>query len=675
MAAPHPPNLEALKLENPLNIQHPKWRWTQKITLSHGPCEAPDPSTMRAILALMDMEAALGGAASHFGGPSALAELVSSVAGYMLFTAKKHSAPWAEMFHLVNDAGHCENIFYAMRAVGDWGIRLKDCRGFRSINSPLTGHAEAAALPQCVGISNGPLGSALPQAQGLAMAERCKGTKRAVFCFLSDGGAMEGEAREALAAIAGLAKKGQVGPFVLIISDNKKKLSGPMGEAYDMAPSFLSLKTLGWQLRELKNPHNLQHCAQSIEAAHKEACSSLKPQAIWAHTIKGYGSEACTKAAAGGHGFPLKRASELTEFLSKLCPQLPKELASWRDDLIARAETFTAAAPAAKKSATKHEKTQAGIGRALIEAAQKGYGVVSISADLPGSTGVGAFRKTYPERAFDVGVCEANMVSVGVGFSKQGFIPVVDSFAQFATTKGALPLFMGTLSQAPVIGVFSHAGFQDAADGASHQALAYFNLAWPMQEVYSLSCSGEAQELLLQAVEEFARARAAGHVPKSYLFFLGRETACAHYAKNATYKLRALQPVLSSPAPRYSLLATGPMLKEATQAFGILSERGIPGSVWNISGINCSDLTPLAEELKTTQLLVSLEDHMLVHGMGSFVSHALLQRGVCFKCLSLGAASNTVGRSAYTAKELYVQHGMDARSVAQKVALKLSQMA
>ena len=157
---------------------------------------------------------------------------------------------------------------------------------------------------------------------------------------------------------------------------------------------------------------------------------------------------------------------------------------------------------------------------------KKGLPIVSVSADLQGSTGVAAFRKEFPQACFEVGVAESNMVSMGVGLSKQGFIPVVDTFSQFAVTKGALPLIMSGLSQGPVIGIFSHTGFQDAADGASHQALTYFakTASIPYVDVYALSCAEEAYQLVGQAVERFASDRKAGRTPRSQIFFLGRET-------------------------------------------------------------------------------------------------------------------------------------------------------
>ncbi len=148
-----------------------------------------------------------------------------------------------------------------------------------------------------------------------------------------------------------------------------------------------------------------------------------------------------------------------------------------------------------------------------------------LTSDLPGSTGVAGFRKEFLKILLDVGVAESNMVSTAAGLSKLGYIPVVDTFAQFGVTKGALPLTMGALSEAPIIAIFSHTGFQDAADGASHQALSYMAMvsSIPHVDVYSLSCSEEADVLVTAAIENFAKARREGQVPNSSVFFLGRE--------------------------------------------------------------------------------------------------------------------------------------------------------
>src|SRR5690606_31381533 len=107
-------------------------------------------------------------------------------------------------------------------------------------------------------------------------------------------------------------------------------------------------------------------------------------------------------------------------------------------------------------NAPKKDKIQAGFPKAMIAAAEKGLPVVSISADLQGSTGVAPFRAKFPQFSPEVGVAESNMISTAAGYSRLGYIPVVDTFVQFGVTKGALPLCMANISQAPVIAVFSH---------------------------------------------------------------------------------------------------------------------------------------------------------------------------------------------------------------------------
>ncbi len=93
-------------------------------------------------------------------------------------------------------------------------------------------------------------------------------------------------------------------------------------------------------------------------------------------------------------------------------------------------------------------KVQEGVLKSSDQKAQRRIPIFSISADLPGSTGVAGFQKEFKTNTQDVGVAESNMVSMASGLAKLGYIPVVDTFAQFGVTKGALPLTMAALSQA-----------------------------------------------------------------------------------------------------------------------------------------------------------------------------------------------------------------------------------
>src|ERR1043165_4626076 len=216
-----------------------------------------DPRATRALVALMDVHAVNGGAACHWGGPAAFAEIMAAIHGFMFATTGR---PWHEAFNFVNDAGHTENGVYALRAnYGFDGMTFEDLKGFRSIKSKLTGHGESHLNPEGVLLSNGPLGSALPQAQGLALADKIAKRDRVTICTVPDGASMEGEAKEAFAAIPGLAAKGRVNPFVLVISDNDTKLSGRSNkDAFSMQPSFAAMETLGWHVIRVHEGHDLQ---------------------------------------------------------------------------------------------------------------------------------------------------------------------------------------------------------------------------------------------------------------------------------------------------------------------------------------------------------------------------------------------------------------------------------
>lgn len=667
---------------NPLNAP----RYAVEVKTPGGePLKVADPKATRALVALMDMNAVLGGAASHYGGPAAFAELMSALHGYVFWKSQKEGKNWFELFHLVNDAGHCENGLYALKAnYGFAGLSVEHLKKFRSIESFLTGHGEAHLFPQGVFLSNGPLGSAFPQSQGLAMADAHAGIKRVTVTAISDGACMEGEAREAMAAIPGFAKQGKLAPFVLIISDNNTKLSGRIDqESFSMAPTFASLETLGWKMIRLEDGHDLQKCFDAISSAIEEASANpAVPIAIHAKTIKGIGTKKTAESSSGGHGFPLKSPTELPAFLDEIYEGhfLPNEFQSWIDELKAEeADRKAKAATAPKdppegkdisKAETKvsEEKIQTGVSNAMIAARKKGLPVVSITSDLPGSTGVAGFRKEFPKDSFDVGVAESNMVSAAAGFSKIGFIPFVDTFAQFGATKGALPLTMAALSEAPMICVYSHTGFQDAADGASHQALGYLGMtmAIPHVKVYTLSCSEEAEALVTQAIEKFASDRQAGKTPDSTIFFLGRENFPKTYRQGQSYELGKAQVLHEDPAGlkgSVTLVAAGSLVPQALKAARKLKDQGVGSIVIHSSAQSHPDLETLEAAVKKTQgRMISVEDHQVTGGFGQHLTSLLVERKVSLRARSLGVRGE-FGQSAYNAIELYQKHGLDAESI------------
>ncbi len=637
-----------------------------------------DPAAVRALVALMDVHAVNGGAACHWGGPSAFAEIMAAIHGQM-FAVK--GRPWYDAFNFVNDAGHTENGIYALRALyGFDGMNFESLKGFRGISSKLTGHGESHLNPEGVLLSNGPLGSALPQAQGLAIGDAYAKRDRITLCTVSDGASMEGEAKEAFAAIPGLAAKGLVNPFILIISDNDTKLSGRISkDSFSMQPTFESMASLGWNVIRVQDGHSLQSVYSALESAiEKASADPKKPVMLWVKTIKGYGVKSTEESASGGHGFPLANGEKIVEFVNEIYKgKPPEEFAEWAKSLRklweeqeASKKAKAVAAPA--KESVKKDKVQSGLAKGAVRAATDGLPVFSVSCDVQGSTGMSFFQKSFPGRFIEVGIAEANMVSVGAGFSKAGFIPVVDTFGQFGITKGNLPLTMAALSQAPVIAVFSHIGFQDAADGASHQGTTYFaaTSAIPHTTVIACSCANEAESLMYQAIQRIAKEKDQGKDGESVIFFVGRENYPVSLVENAKYEWGKAQ-VLSQ-GDAVCLVGSGPLVEKVIQAGAMLKSQGINATVINNSFINKPDIKTIGTLLeKCAGRLVTIEDHQVVGGMGSLLSHALSRAGYSLKLKSLGIEGE-FGQSAYLAEELYKKHGLTAERIVESARELLS---
>jgi transketolase len=632
-----------------------------------------DPRATRALVALMDVHAVNGGAACHWGGPAAFAEIMSAIHG-VLFSVRDRA--WHEAYHFVNDAGHAENGLYALRTNhGFDGLTFESLKGFRGLTSKLTGHGESHLNPEGVLLSNGPLSSTIGQAQGLAMADKAAGRDRVTILVVSDGAAMEGEAKEGFAAIPGLASKGRVNPFVLVLSDNDTKLSGRIsGDAYPMRGSFEALHALGWHVIRVKDGHNLEAVYHAVEEGIDQARSNPEqPVCLWVTTIKGYGIRATAENPAGGHGFPLSNAEKIVDWIEELYDgaKPPVELMDWAATLRAEWQKkesdkkARAAAGGAATAALQKDKVQSGLAKAAIRAAQEGYPVYSISSDVQGSTGISGFQKALPGRFVEVGVAEANMISTGAGFAKGGFIPVVDTFGQFGVTKGNLPLTMAALSQAPVLAIFSHVGFQDAADGASHQATTYLAAVCsiPHTVVVAPSCAEEAEALFHEAIRRYAADRTAGRAGESYVFFVGREGYPVTWVPGARYEWGKAQVIRDG--SDVVVVGCGPLLGKAIEAGRLLADRGVEATVINQSFVNRVDLETIGGAVQRCGgRIVTIEDHQRVGGMGAQLSHALSCAGIAHRMKSLGIEGE-FGQSAYVAEHLYEKHGLTGPKLAE----------
>jgi transketolase len=316
----------------------------------------------------------------------------------------------------------------------------------------------------------------------------------------------------------------------------------------------------------------------------------------------------------------------------------------------------------------EQQKVQVGISEALIECAEQGLPIISLSADLQGSTGLASFHKKFPENYVDLGIAESNMVSAAAGMARNGLIPIVDTFAAFGVTKGNLPLMMANLSQSPVIAVFSHTGFQDAADGASHQNTTYFSAvnSIPNTDVIILSTSDEAKYYMTEAVNRYHKSLEAGEVPRSTVFFLGREKFPQSVPEAPAFKYG--RPQLLKKGNQALLVASGPTVFLALKAAQRLEEEGIHVSVVNHSFVSDPDIDFFKSALEESQgKLVVVEDHQIDGGVGSHLVYRLAQQNVFPNSLLAIGQRGHFGRSAYNANQLYEKFQMGVESIIEGV--------
>jgi len=436
-----------------------------------------------------------------------------------------------------------------------------------------------------------------------------------------------------------------------------------------MQPCFAALAHLGWKVIEVADGHDLQSVYSALEGGIAEAKSNpAQPVCLWVKTIKGKGIAATEESASGGHGFPLKSGELVNEWMNEIYgdAEVPAEFSDWANELRANweaAEEAKTDTPASDTPAIKMSKVQAGLAKGAIRAAQEGAPVFSISSDVQGSTGISAYQKSFPGRFIEVGIAEANMISTGAGMSKVGFIPIVDTFGQFGVTKGNLPLTMAALSQGPVIAMFSHVGFQDAADGASHQATTYLAAvsAIPHTVVIVPSCSDEAEEFMYQAIKRFEADRAAGKDGESYIFFVGRENYPLSWVENPVYDWGKAQ-VLQEGGD-VVLVGSGVLLNRVIEAGKQLASDGVKATVINNPFINHVDVETIGAAVQAAGgKLVTIDDHQSIGGMGAQLSHALSCAGVTHHIKTLGI-DGEFGQSAYKADQLYEKNGLSVEGV------------
>lgn len=307
--------------------------------------------------------------------------------------------------------------------------------------------------------------------------------------------------------------------------------------------------------------------------------------------------------------------------------------------------------------------TREAYGAALATLGEK-YDFVVLDADLAAATKTGVFKKKFPERFFDCGIAEGNMMSVAAGIATTGKIPFASTFAIFASGRAweQVRNSIGYPNLNVKIGA-THAGITVGEDGATHQANEDLAL---MRTIPGMTVICPAD-----ATEAYAATEAALlHKGPVYLRF-GRFAVPDLSAEMADYRFELGKGVVYKEGKDVTLVATGYMAHLALEAAELLAADGIEAEVINIHTIKPLDADLIEASARKTGAVVTAEEHSVIGGLGGAVCEALAERFPC-PVLRVGV-QDAYGRSGRV-PELLEIYGLTAKNIAEKakkaIALK-----
>ena len=305
--------------------------------------------------------------------------------------------------------------------------------------------------------------------------------------------------------------------------------------------------------------------------------------------------------------------------------------------------------------------TREAYGKALVELGAINDKVVVLDADLAAATKTGMFKKAYPDRFFDSGICESNMMGVAAGLATTGYVVFASTFAMFAAGR-AFEQVRNSIGY-PHLNVkigATHAGISVGEDGASHQCCEDIGLmrTIPGMTIINPADAVEARQAVLAAAEyegpvymRFGRLAVPNVFDESYKFELGKA-------------------VVLSEGTDVTICATGLMVNEAVEAKKILADKGISAEIVNVHTIKPLDAETILKSAAKTGAIVTAEEHSIIGGLGSAVCEAAGESKVRVPVVRLGV-NDVFGKSG-PAVELLHSYGLDAAGIARKAEEAIS---
>lgn len=309
------------------------------------------------------------------------------------------------------------------------------------------------------------------------------------------------------------------------------------------------------------------------------------------------------------------------------------------------------------------QATRDAYGLALVELGKENENIVVLDADLSKSTKTCNFKDAYPERFFNMGIAEQNLMGVAAGLAAAGKVPFASSFAVFATGR-AYDQIRNSIAY-PKLNVkiaATHAGLTVGEDGGSHQMLEDIAL---MRALPNMTVIVPAD-----GVEAAAAVKAAAEYKGPVYIRLGRSKVETIFDEN--YKFRIGKGTVVKEGTDVTLFACGIMVETALKAAEILASDGINAAVVNLSTIKPLDTALIVKMAEETKAVVTCEEHTILGGLGSAVAEVLVEN--CPIPMERVGVEDKFGQSGLP-DELLKAYGLTAEKIAEKAKAAIARKA
>ena len=268
-------------------------------------------------------------------------------------------------------------------------------------------------------------------------------------------------------------------------------------------------------------------------------------------------------------------------------------------------------------------------GEALVELGGEYKNLVVLDADLSKSTKTIMFARKYPERFFEMGIAEANMISAAAGFASCGKIPFASTFAVFATGRVYDQIRMDIAYSNANVKIFAtHGGISVGKDGASHQMIEDLALmrVLPNMTVIAPSDATQTKKIVHLMAETYGPMYAR----------VGRADAPLIYTTGDVENIKIGKGIVVEDGADITFIATGTMVEPALEARKNLLKQGIEASVIDMHTVKPLDTSLVLKYAKQTNGIITAEEHSVIGGLGAAVAETLTEKNVSTKFLRMG---------------------------------------